>query len=211
MKLTRILVPLLVLATILLAGCGTTERDWKVAKDVNTAPGYADFLAKHPQGSHVDEARAAIDEIDWTSIKTKNTSAGYNKYLLTYPAGRHTSEAKAAIEAIDAVTYIPLNMPCGARVAEMGFTFFGTPSGKLASFDCQDKAGKTIKITLKSKDFIDGKIETEDFGIIVMKRTNGTAAAYEILASQMKKLEALLRANGNAAQSSEPPGAPAKN
>lgn len=70
----------------------------------------------------------------------------------------------------------------------MGFTFFGTPSGELVSFDCRDKQGKTVNLRLKSKHFDDGKIETADFGVIFMKQTNGTAAAYEILTNQMKKL-----------------------
>ncbi len=206
---TRLLVLTTALLASLLASCGKTESDWKQAKDANTAPGYAGFLAKHPQGSHVDEARAAIDDLDWNSAKTKNTVADYNKYLLTYSAGRHAVEAKAAIEAIEAVTYVPLDLPCGARVANMGFTFFGTPSGELVSFECQDKEGKTVKLKLKSKQFTDGKIETEDFGVIVMGHTNGTAASYEILESRIKKLRPLL-GFGAAPPPSAQPAAPAK-
>ena len=164
----------------------------------NTTSGYADFLAKHPQGAHADEARASIEELDWNSVKTKNTTADYNKYLQTYSAGKHAAEAKAAIGAIEAVTYIPLALPCGARVANMGFTFFGTPSGDLVGFECRDKNGKTVNIKLKSKKFTDGKIETADFGVIVMKNTNGTSAGYEILQSQIKSLQALLGSGANA-------------
>lgn len=100
MNLRQTPAKLLVLAMTLLVGCGTTERDWKQAKEANTASGYADFLGKHPQGSHVDEARAAIEEIDWNSAKAKNSTAAYNKYLATYSAGRHAAEAKAAIKAL---------------------------------------------------------------------------------------------------------------
>lgn len=233
MGLRQTRVKFVVLVTMLIAGCGTTERDWKQAKEANTASGYAEFLAKHPQGAHVDEARAAIDEIDWNLAKGKNTSADYQnylavhtagrhvvqakaaieaieedadwtsakaknkrtdfqKYLASHAAGRHAADAKAAIDAIEAMTYVALNLPCGARVANMGFTFFGTPSGELVGFECQEKGGKTVNIKLKSKTFTDGKIQTEEFGVIVMKNTNGTAAAYEILQGQFKKLQARL-------------------
>ena len=198
MKPRKTATMLLVLTTALLAGCGTTEADWKLAKDANTASGYAEFLSKHPQGPHADEARAAIEELDWSSTRTKNTTADYNKYLQTHSGGKHAAEAKSAIEAIEAVTYVPLDLPCGARIDTMGFTFFGTPSGDLVGFECRDKDGKTVDIKLKSKKFTDGKIETADFGVILMKNTNGTSASYEILQGQVKKLQALLRSGANA-------------
>jgi hypothetical protein len=208
----------LLLATTVLAGCGTTERDWKLAKDANTASGYVDFLAKHPHGSHVDEARAAIEELDWNSAKTKNKIDDYNRYLLTHSAGKHAFEAKAAIEAIDAVTYVPLDLPCGARITNMAYTFFGTPSGELMDFECLDKDGKIHSIELNSKEFKDGKIETKDFGIIRMRRPtmnevaagrggNALSVVYEMTTTQVKKLRPLLGFSGNAAQASAQPAA----
>ncbi len=221
MKLKQTPTQLLVLATAILAACGTTDRDWKLAKEANTAPGYADFLAKHPRGAHVDQARAAIEELDWSSTKAKNVIADYNRYLLTYPAGRHAIEAEAAVGAIEAVTYVPLNLPCGARVANMGFTFFGTPSGELVDFECQDKQGKTVKIKLQSKQFDDGKIQTEDFGVIRIRRPTANEVAagqggnalsflYEITASDLKKLRTFLGLSADADQSSPQHPKPAK-
>ena len=208
MKIGRSTAYFLVLATTFLASCGTTERDWKAAKEANTASAYADFLAKHPQGSHVDEARAAIDDLDWNSAKIKNTSVDYNKYLLAYPAGQDTSEARAAIEDL---SYVPLNLPCGALVKSMASTFFGPASGELGGFECMDKDKKIVEIKLKSNKFSDGKIETEDFGVIVMKSNGMLSAAYEILAGQRKKLQALLGYDANAAPSSGHPDGSAKN
>jgi hypothetical protein len=169
MKLRRIPVNLLVLLTTVLAGCGTTERDWKQAKDANTASGYAGVVAKHPQGAHVDEARAAIEEIDWTSAKAKDTTADYNKYLGTYSAGRHAVEAKTAIEAIETVAHPPVR--CWAYYAEITYTFDGFPSGQLVSFHCgpRDGKGKPVRIELATTSLENGKVVTKKFGAIQMK------------------------------------------
>jgi hypothetical protein len=193
---------MIVMALFVLSGCGTTGRDWKQAKDANTITAYTRFLAEHPSGAHVDEAKAAIDDLDWLSAKAKDTYADYDKYLTTYPAGRHAGEAKAALQAIEDATYTPLEASCGARVAEMESTFFGKPSGELVSFECETKQGKTVKLGLKSKKFQDGKIETQDFGIIIM---NGEGEGYEIQAGQMRKLQSFLGLDANGAQSTAKP------
>lgn len=83
------------IALLILSGCGTTGRDWKQAKAENTIPAYTHFLAEHPSGVHVDEAKAAIDDLDWLSAKAKDTYADYDKYLTTYPAGKHAGEAES--------------------------------------------------------------------------------------------------------------------
>jgi FKBP-type peptidyl-prolyl cis-trans isomerase FklB len=111
-------------------------------------------------------------------------------------------------------------LSCGARTANVGFTFFGTPSGELVGFECLDREGKTRSIALKSKELTDGKIETEGFGVILMKRTTLAEAAagrptgdalsfnYEMTESQIRKLKVFLGIGpGNAAQSSTPPPA----
>lgn len=104
--------------------------------------------------------------------------------------------APAAAKKTTTSGYRPLTpkdgLSCGARVASMGFTFFGTPSGELTGFECLDKGGKTSSIELKSKEFSDGKIETKDFGVIIMKQTNGTSATYEMTESQIKQLRTFL-------------------
>lgn len=169
MKLRQTLATLLVLVTTFFAGCGTTERDWKQAKDANTASGYSEFLAKHPQGAHVEDARAAIEEIDWTSAKAKNTSADYNKYLATHSAGRHAVEAKTAIEAIETVAHPPVR--CWAYYAEITYSFDGFPSGQLVSFHCGqiDGKGKPVRIELATTSLENGKVVTKKFGAIQMK------------------------------------------
>ena len=143
--------------------------------------------------------------MDWLSAKSKDTYADYDKYLMAYPAGKHAGEARVALQAIGDATYTPLEAPCGARVAEMEMTFFGKPSGELVSLDCENKQGRTVKLGLKSKKFQDGKIETQDFGVIIMEQSNGAGADYEIQAGQMRKLQSFLGFDANGAQSTTKP------
>ena len=83
---------------ILAVGCDRTERDWKQVKEANTASAYTDFLAKHPTGLHVDEAKSSIDGIDWTAATTDNTFDAYGLYLAHHPDGKHVADAKAGIK-----------------------------------------------------------------------------------------------------------------
>ena len=160
---------LLMFAASVLGGCGTTERDWKLARDANTTSSYAEFLTKHPQTPHADDARAAIEEIEWASAKVKNTSADYNKYLAAHSAGRHASEAKTAIEAIETMTDPPVR--CWAYYDEITYSFDGFPSGKLVSFQCgpKDGKGKPVRIDLATTSLENGKIVTKEYGTIQMK------------------------------------------
>jgi hypothetical protein len=48
-----------------LIGCDRTESDWKRARDSKTVPAYTDFIGKHSQRAHVDEAKAAVENLDW--------------------------------------------------------------------------------------------------------------------------------------------------
>lgn len=160
---------MLMLSTTLLLGCGTTERDWKQARDANTVSSYVEFLGKHPEGAHVEEARAAIEEIDWIFAKAKNTTADYSKYLATHSAGRHAVEARAAIEAIETVANPPVT--CWAYYLEITYTFDGFPNGQLVSFHCgpKDGKGKPVRIELATTELQNGKIVTKEFGVIQMK------------------------------------------
>jgi hypothetical protein len=83
---------------IILVGCSHTERDWKQAKDSNTASAYTGFLGKYPNSPHVGEAKNALDDIEWTAATTENTFDGYNLYLAHHADGKHLADAKSAIK-----------------------------------------------------------------------------------------------------------------
>lgn len=132
--------------------------------------------------------------------ETKRLAIGLALSILLGPAmlllGQTTSKATKADQGRYRALTRADGLTCGARVAEMGFTFSGAPSGTLTGFECLNKEGETISIDLKSKEFVDGKIETQNFGIIIMKQTNGMAANYEMTASQITKLKTFLGFSG---------------
>ena len=88
MKLRLATISVLVLGTILLGGCDTTESDWKQAKDANTVFAYSNFVAKHSNGAHVDEANAAIERLDWSTAKGSQSAAAYEEFLKNHPNRR---------------------------------------------------------------------------------------------------------------------------
>lgn len=94
---------------IVVAGCGHTESDWKKAKETNTVRTYADFIAKHPDSSHVREATDSVDGLDWAAAKTRNTLDGYNDYMLHHSNGRHIADVKSAIQ----------NLPLRLRISSV--------------------------------------------------------------------------------------------
>ena len=81
---------------------------------------------------------------------------------------------------------------CAARAARMEITFSGPPSGELVAFECLDKEDHSRSIKLKSTEVVDGKVKTQDFGIIHMMQTNGISATYEMTEDQIKKLKIFL-------------------
>jgi hypothetical protein len=82
---------------IALVVCNTSERDWKQAEESNTASGYTEFIAKHPNDPHVIEAKASLDDLDWRVATTDGTFDAYNAYLNRHADGKHGADAKAGI------------------------------------------------------------------------------------------------------------------
>lgn len=58
-KMTQI--GLLMLSVMTISGCDRTESDWNKAKQSNTSAAFMDFIAKHPQGPHLDDAKRSLD------------------------------------------------------------------------------------------------------------------------------------------------------
>ena len=76
---------LVLVISLALSGCDRTESDWKQAVASNTVPAYTDFLTRHAQGPHVDEAKTAIENLDWASATMANTTEGYSGYIASLP------------------------------------------------------------------------------------------------------------------------------
>jgi len=84
MKFRIALVGALISGGMFLAGCNSTESDWKHAKEANVTSAYARFLDRHPQGAHADEAKAAIENLDWKAALLTNNVSGFLTYLRTH-------------------------------------------------------------------------------------------------------------------------------
>jgi hypothetical protein len=92
--------PVIILLVVALASCERTESDWKKSKETNTVASYQQFLANHPQGTHVDEATRSLDDLDWPQAKAKDTIQSYRDYLARNSRGSHISEAESRIEEL---------------------------------------------------------------------------------------------------------------
>ena len=121
---------------------------------------------------------------------------GLTALLLGQATTKGQSSSPASPKGAKAEEYRALtpkdNLSCGARIDSMEFSFGGPPSGELKGYECVVKEGKTRSIKLKSTKMVAGKIETEDFGAILMKSTTGTGATYAMTESQIKKLKTFL-------------------
>ena len=60
-------------------------------------------------------------------------------------------------------------LQCWARYSEITYGYDGPPSGKLASFECTDKNGHTVQLSLADNNFKNGEIVTQSFGIVKIK------------------------------------------
>src|SRR5579875_768831 len=78
----------LVLGLFLIA-CSSGEADWQKATTANTIDAYQDFLKKHPNGQHADEARSRIHTIEddqaWMAAINADTQQGFEQYLHNEP------------------------------------------------------------------------------------------------------------------------------
>jgi len=92
---------LLLLACFASSGCDRTESDWNKAKETNSPAAYSNFLAKHPQGPHVDDAIKAIDDIDWKLARSTATIAACEVYLSDHEKGKYLVDALDLKAALD--------------------------------------------------------------------------------------------------------------
>lgn len=86
------------------------EEDWTVACQLDTVTAYKDYMAKYPQGKHVEDANKAIERLnhakelnaaeeDWERLD-KNDKDALEDFIIKYHDSPHTQEAKEYLERI---------------------------------------------------------------------------------------------------------------
>jgi len=90
------------IASCALVACGGEGRDWRSAEAADTVEAYDGFLEKHPEGEHVTQARARLEQLaedrEWQRATTKDTAAAYREFLAQHPNGKWAGEARIRVE-----------------------------------------------------------------------------------------------------------------
>ncbi len=134
----------ILVGVILLTACNTTESDWTKAKAANTSSAYSEFLKKHSEGAHVEEAKSLVESMDWDAAKAAGTVAAYQSYLSAHPTGRFSEPAGSELRDLrwadakrqmtpDAFSAYSKDYPTSsyadeahARISALGLTRAGT-------------------------------------------------------------------------------------
>lgn len=83
------------------------DTDWTNAVVSGSKGALEDYLAKHPDSPHKDEAMHKIDSIDWSDASNENTLEAIQAYLDEHENGEHVDEANTALKALKAKTVQP--------------------------------------------------------------------------------------------------------
>jgi hypothetical protein len=115
--------PLIWLAIMLLAGCGS-DRDYDAAVRTNSVAAFDDYLRLHPDGTHAAEVRgrlvALVEDREWQRARAANTSDAYQQYLRSYATGAHAHDALVAIADLNMATPANAEAPPAAVPADTG-------------------------------------------------------------------------------------------
>jgi len=102
MRNTGICLVVIVLGTLVLAGCSHESADWKAATTADTAAAYQQFLQQHPKSAEAAQAQARIaqiaDDRDWQAAAAADTRDAYGQYVAQHADGKWAQEARIRIE-----------------------------------------------------------------------------------------------------------------
>lgn len=91
----------LVCLASILSGCATTEKDWHIAKRMNTVAGYESFIIKHPDSDFEKQAHLQIIKKKWDLAAKQDSRKAYNDFIKENPEGEYSQKAAARIQEID--------------------------------------------------------------------------------------------------------------
>lgn len=92
---------------VVAAGCSRENQDWRSAQAADTAEGYDDFVAKHPQSEFAEQAKSRVkqlaEERDWERATVADTAEAYQQFLAQHPDGKWAQEARVRIENFNVI------------------------------------------------------------------------------------------------------------
>lgn len=71
-------------------GCASTSslkkenRSYNEAVKQDTIEAYSEFIANHPDGKHVEDAKKRLVELEWEKTEKANTLEAYNSFIAKY-------------------------------------------------------------------------------------------------------------------------------
>ncbi|MDX2285872.1 MAG: caspase family protein [Bacteroidia bacterium] len=78
--------------------------DYQAAAQLDTLPGWRDFLTRYPRSPQAEQVQARIraleDEAVWQAARQAGTEAAYDRYLTQQPAGRYRAEAEQQLRRL---------------------------------------------------------------------------------------------------------------
>jgi cell division protein FtsN len=102
MVINKVLLVLVLTATLGVLGCSRQQSDWEKTRTANTTDAYELFLKKYPSGEFSAQAQARAKELyeerDWQKARDTDTLEAYQAFLKQYPEGKWTEEARIRVE-----------------------------------------------------------------------------------------------------------------
>lgn len=83
------------------------DREWTNAVVSSSKAALMEYLKKHPDSQHRNEALNKIDSIDWAQCAKTNTADAYQLYIDNHNDGNHYDEAQLALKGIKAAQITP--------------------------------------------------------------------------------------------------------
>lgn len=83
------------------------DNDWTNALVSGSKTALLDYLSKHPNSEHKQEAMHKIDSLDWADASNENTIEAINGYLTEHANGDHVDEANTLLKKLKANTVQP--------------------------------------------------------------------------------------------------------
>ena len=98
MKFKKVII---IVISILLAGCASQQSMHKKAVETNTVEKYEEFLQKYPDSEYQSEVKEKIIELEFSNARSKNTISAFETFLEKYPDNKYKSSAFELIDIIN--------------------------------------------------------------------------------------------------------------